>query len=774
MLSTLVVVCGIGIGHKNAVIGQADVHGVMLDDVGSGFELTDESVDPSGALTRTFTGPAGSVQITGFAVTTPPGTRQLFEATPQVDTFDLVDEPSLDLARWAVPAGQRLGDSAFSALTFASRDHFFTIILVLVDGATIDGPAFVLELAGRQIEIAGEPLAAVDLEESNPADLELASLMPEAPPQGYGLDAGSITLPGSTLVDDDELGDPEVVDFLNKRAAGFAQAWGRSDLTVAAGVTKYPYDIFAAHDLAAFGDLDRIAVPAGLPAVPPDAVVFRSADLDQIGVAFRRGDILVLVLTTWVDPATQLTATSLAVDTAALVAPRLPDGGGTSPYVFPTPPSRLVGLASTAGFVVLAVAGARMVARLRARRVRRMWADDPEPAIWPPPRRGAVVVPLDADAALLRRRGAVVMMVQLVTITIGVVALSGDFAWAGVIVAACSLVVGLLFTRWWLQKEHRLLGPSAPPRAFRVPRPAGAIMGIVAFAVLGVGVAYLLKGVRYTIFKPTLAQLRWADLLGMAPRTVGYVFAAGGLLVTMLGAVLWRIARSLGRARVREVLRSDSRPPVLYLRSFGDDAVPLPIIASARRPLFELFSIRGADPFEECVAWELDSYGPVVSVGRPGGSLASLGAAREHLSNETWHGEISDRMRNAGSIALAPGETAGLAWELEEIVTGGHLRKTIFVFPPLAPSELARRWAHTSSILRSAGAIVGDLPAPHGIVHTVQIGPDDTVRATCADTRDEATYRVSVDRALETAGVMPSNIAVPDRSETSRDVSDPA
>ena len=260
----------------------------------------------------------------------------------------------------------------------------------------------------------------------------------------------------------------------------------------------------------------------------------------------------------------------------------------------------------------------------------------------------------------------------------------------------------------------------------------------------------------------------------MAPRTVGYVFAVGGLLVTMLGAVLWRIARSLGRARVREVLRSDSRPPVLYLRSFGDDAVPLPIIASARRPLFELFSIRGADPFEECVAWELDSYGPVVSVGRPGGSLASLGTAREHLSNETWHGEISDRMRSAGSIALAPGETAGLAWELEEIVTGGHLRKTIFVFPPLAPSEIARRWTHTSNILRSAGAIVGDLPAPYGIVHTIQIGPDDRVRATCADTRDEATYRVSVDRALEAAGVAPSSIGVPDRSETSRDVSDPA
>jgi hypothetical protein len=201
----------------------------------------------------------------------------------------------------------------------------------------------------------------------------------------------------------------------------------------------------------------------------------------------------------------------------------------------------------------------------------------------------------------------------------------------------------------------------------------------------------------------------------------------------------------------------------LYLRSFADDSVPLPIIASARRPLFELFSVRGADPFEECVAWELDSYGPVVAVGRPGGTLASLGAAREHLSNETWHDEIESRMRDAGSIALAPGDTDGLAWELEAIVSGGHLPKTIFVFPPLAPAELDRRWSHTSAVLRAAGAMVDELPAPCSLVHTLQIRDDDSMRATWAFTRDEATYRSAVDRALErdvtTDGPFPPEVA---------------
>ncbi len=196
VLSTLVVVCAIGIGDRGAVLGQADIGGVMLDEVGSGFELTDESVDPSGAFTRTFTGPSGTVQIVGFSVETPPGTRAMFEASVEFEAFDFVDEPSLELARWVVPAGEEVGDSGFSALAFAARDHFFNILLLLDDAATIDGPAFVLELAGRQLDVAGPPPPATDTEESDARHEELSSLMPDAPPAGYELDQGSVTLAG--------------------------------------------------------------------------------------------------------------------------------------------------------------------------------------------------------------------------------------------------------------------------------------------------------------------------------------------------------------------------------------------------------------------------------------------------------------------------------------------------------------------------------------------------------------------------------------------------
>ena len=752
VLSTLTIVSTLGILPSNAVSAQTDddpaaVGAAMLDDVGAGFVLTDESSENGGALTRTFEGPSGTVQITGFSVTTPPGVAQLFEATPVIDGFEFVDEPSLELARWMVTDGTSPGDGGVSLLNVASRDHIFTIALFLADGATGDGPAFVLDLARRQVEAAGAPEVGAEPVPRAVDDDDLLQFLPAQPPPGFGLGSESLTISGAEEFDAAGLSDPEVVEFIVDRSKNVARVWIGEQLTLGIGISQYPYDIFAASGLTAFDDMQQLAVDPTTATLPANAVFFRDDDTPQVTMVFRRGDILVTVLAGFTDPALEPTAGALALDAANLVASRLPPGG-TSPYVFPDLPSRFAGLALTGGVVLAAVAGARLVARVRARRIRRRWRADPSSDAWPPPSPAGTVVRLDDDAADLRRRGAVVAGVQLLTILTGVVALSGDFAWRGVFVAAASLVVGLSFSRWWLRREHALLGPSAPPKAFRVPRVSGAIMGVTAFAVLGVGVAYFLKGVRYVILKPTLAQLRWSDLLGLAPRTVGIVFAIGGLLMVALGAALWRIARALGRARVKEVLRFDPRPPVLYLRSFDDDAVPLPIIASARRPLFEFFSIRGADPFEECVAWELDSYGPVIAVGRPGASLASLGAAREHLSDDTWRDEVAARMNSAGWIVLAPGETAGLAWELQSIVSGGHLAKTVFVFPPLAPSELERRWEHTARVLREMGASVGPLPVPHRCVHTAQLGRDECVRATSASTRDEATYRTAVDRAL--------------------------
>ena len=738
------------VGLSSGAGASADPGDVLLADVGDGFTLTGEAPNTTGleSLTRQFETDNAILQLTVIPVTTPPGVRDVFGLFSAA-----VPEPALDLAGWLVSPGAQVGDDGDARLVFASRDHVFIFDMLSDEDAGIDAPAFLRDLAQRQVEAAGGPPASVDTSRDRSGDDELVALLPGEPPAEYGLTSSATATGSDELPVDDEV-QSDVVDFLNEHSATATRVWSDNagDLLAAVSVTRYPYGIFAASFLGIVIESDDHVVRStdALPDVP-DVVAYTDADdtaIDQIGTAFRRGDYFVLVLTDHAESVPAERAAALAADMTRLVAANLP-AGDTGPYHLPDTPSKLAGLALTAAIVTAAAGGSAAIARLRARRVRHRWTGGPlpAPAVAETPVHGTAVA-LDTAAKRLRHNGAIVTGGQIGAVNVGVVALAGDFAWTGVAVAVVALVAGLGATRWWQRRELGLLGSKAPPRELVLPRPLGAVVGVLSLAILGVGVAFMLKGLRYLVLPTSLAQLKWSDLLGVAPRTVSILFTIGGFVVAAIGGSLFRLARALGRAGTKRVLERDGRRSALYLRSFDDDSLPLPTIASARRPLFELFSLRGADPFEESVAWELNSYGPVVAVGRPGRSLASLGAAREHLSDETWRAQVANRMEEAGIIAVATGETDGLAWELGQVVSGGHLAKTFFVFPPLAPDALDRRWAHTSASLAEHGLAVGPLPVPPSLIHTVRLDTDGTASVTYATVRDEATYRTAVDYAL--------------------------
>jgi hypothetical protein len=459
----------------------------------------------------------------------------------------------------------------------------------------------------------------------------------------------------------------------------------------------------------------------------------------------RRGRLWVIVLAQTVGSRDLQAAATAVADLTQQTAQLVPDAA-SSPYRFPPPRSTATALAFTALLVTGAGASSIGVGRARAWSLRRSEsAPAPSPPATPV---GPDVVTLDEDARALRHRGAVVVVAQLIAVNVIVVSLAGDFGWPGVGVAVLGLAGGLGFTSWWRARELGAIGPEAPRRRLVIPRFGGLVLGVISLATLALGVSYAFKGLRYLLFKPTLAQLKWSDRLSLTPRGVGIAFALGGLVVAAIGGALFRLARALGRANSRKLLTVDRRAPILYLRSFGDDTLRVATIASARRPFFELFSFRGRDPFEEAVAWELTSYGPVVAVGRPGHTLASLGAAREHLSDATWQTQVAARMGEARAIAVATGETPGLEWELRHLVSAGHLQKTVFLFPPVPADELTRRWVFTSAALTAAGAPVRALPADATVVHTTQLRADGAPTVTVAQRRDEASYRTAVDRAM--------------------------
>jgi hypothetical protein len=755
LLGTVVgVMCCVGL--PAAASASPDAGEVLLSDVGSGFVLVGEDPGTLGSLTRRFEHERAELELRIFPVTTPPSPRVMFDfLSPEDVGLTSIPEPSLDLAKWAVAEGRQVGADGSASLIFASRDHLFWFTVLTDGSAAIDGPAFVLDLAERQVAAAGGPPAPPDTSRDNSREDELVALLPIEPPPGYGLDS-SATATGSDELEGTDDVQSDVADFLNKNSATAARVWvgDFGELAGAVSLTRHPYDIFAAAQLGIVINSDDSVVRStnALPDVRA-VVAYTHVDPDtgveQISMAFRRGDYFVMVMTNRVESVPAERAAALAADLTRLVASSVPNGD-TGPYSFPGTPSKVVGLGLSAGIVTAVAGGSAAIARIRARRVRRGWTGGelPAPTAGAGPARG-VAIALDADAKRLRRQGAVVAGGQLTAVNISIVALAGDFAWTGIAVAVAAFLAGLAVTRWWQRRELGLLGAKGPPREFVRPRAAGVVVGVFALAVLGAGVGFAFKGLRYLVFPPTLAQLKWADLFGVAPRTVGIIFTTGGFAAAVIGCWVFRIARALGRAGTKRVLAADHRRSALYLRSFDDDSLPLPTIASARRPLFELFSIRGADPFEESVAWELNSYGPVVAVGRPGRSLASLGAAREHLADETWREQVANRMEEAGIIAVATGETDGLAWELGQVVSGGHLAKTFFVFPPVAPEALDRRWSHTAASLAEHGLAVGPLPVPPSLIHTVRLAGDGTASVTYATRRDEATYRTAVDHALD-------------------------
>jgi hypothetical protein len=148
---------------------------------------------------------------------------------------------------------------------------------------------------------------------------------------------------------------------------------------------------------------------------------------------------------------------------------------------------------------------------------------------------------------------------------------------------------------------------------------------------------------------------------------------------------IW-LRRKLAR-RGTEARRVDPRAPVVLLRSFGDDM--LKVGPGEKWTRLADWNRRGMT-FERVLTRELTPFGPVIAIGRPGESLAPLGAARDYVGDDIWQAEVARRMKEARLIVFVTGEAEGLAWELQRVHRLGLLHKLVLVFP--AVDDISRRW----------------------------------------------------------------------------------
>lgn len=119
----------------------------------------------------------------------------------------------------------------------------------------------------------------------------------------------------------------------------------------------------------------------------------------------------------------------------------------------------------------------------------------------------------------------------------------------------------------------------------------------------------------------------------------------------MLGARLINKARRSSATSAEAVLGADQRPPVLYLRAFGDDdrtcaGVTRGVAWGAGALITE----------EAQLAAAVVAIGPLLAVGRPGEGLPELGAARLYVGDD-WQQRVSNLMRDAELVIVRLAQT---------------------------------------------------------------------------------------------------------------------
>jgi hypothetical protein len=640
----------------------------------------------------------------------------------------------------AYAAGRSADIGGLTVIVLIAGEHAYTLILA-TDRPPSEAQAFLLEVARQQEALAGRP----DVEPAGQPPTHALDRLLVTPPPGSGLEVAQTTdAPGDLSGIGSEARSQEVADLVQEAPTRLRiLAAGEVPLFFVV-LSEQPYDEFAATGLGAIIDMELEPLELG-PGAVPDAVGFRFP-ADQggtMGVAFRKGRYLSYIFTPPLGAGEEVTARGLT-EIARLQASLLP-AGETAPYFFP---STATSIGVTAGLTTAIAGGAlalgRLAAALRRRRTRTKGPVDGVPG----------VEDVTRAAGDLRRRGTTLVVVDVVAMNAIVV---GALGVTDVVLMPAALAVGLLvvgafggivFTAWWARSEVRRSHDAEGFAHELHPSVGGVAGGAVALALLVLGLGLASTGLAGLTFGPSLSGLERSQSLGVEPTVLDVGTLVLGVLLLVIGGFSVRLARKWGRVSAERLRARDPRPPVLYLRSFEDDDLVLPAVLSARRPFLELFAVRGSDPFEESIAWQVSAYGPVVAIGRPGRSIASLGAARDLLPDDVWRTGVSERMAAAGAIIVTIGSTDGLRWEMAQLVSGGYLDRTVFVVPPTDDEAIRERWRFTTEALNAAGANVAELPvAPERILAAATVRAGDWWVAV-GDLRDEATYRVAMDRAL--------------------------
>jgi len=186
-----------------------------------------------------------------------------------------------------------------------------------------------------------------------------------------------------------------------------------------------------------------------------------------------------------------------------------------------------------------------------------------------------------------------------------------------------------------------------------------------------------------------LASLTFLVLLLLVPGRygdyAGHAVLGLFLAFTYLYVGIGYMRRARASREIGDVLKSDARPPVLFVRAFKDEARPFDFLPP--RKVRSNWSL--PNPLPDHGNLSLDLYiadavermiGPFIALGNPDDFFAPVGAARAYLDSAGWREEFKALVPRCRAVLVLPGNTRELDWELGYLLNTGNAGKLFFLF----------------------------------------------------------------------------------------------
>ena len=220
--------------------------------------------------------------------------------------------------------------------------------------------------------------------------------------------------------------------------------------------------------------------------------------------------------------------------------------------------------------------------------------------------------------------------------------------------------------------------------------------------IFSVGVAAL--------FGTLFVFYRLRETLGVLERQpVLFVFVPSAIAFGFgLRFLLYRVA-AVRQATAEAAMASDSRAPILYLRSFRRDKNRFASLLKwlIYLPAFMIRAFIYLPTYEQQLSIIASRAGPLIALGDPSGEQ-HVGAARfEAKTDATWRALVDELSARAQLIILRSDDTNNLLWEISNIVERDQLEKLVLYVQFEGGKNSAVRELMMRRFFKSLGKVLG-------------------------------------------------------------------